>query len=476
MVMATKRWRLAERRRMVGLSQERLAWLLEVDRTTITRWECAETEPVPRLRPKLAEALRVTDEELAALLRIEGRPRLAARRRAVGHTQEGLAEVLGVAVSTVARWEQGTGRPLPSLRRPFADALSISLDDLDRLLTGADFPPADTWAHTGRKEEDPTNRRDALRLGFAFATGALVPETAPRLGAADVERLQAAVRSLDALDSRLGGGAVLARALEQLRGVHQLLDTARYNSATGRRLQVSAGELTNMVGWLAFDAGQQDTARRFFTEALALAELAESAQLKTHVLTSMALQAATSGSGRESVDLADAAQRAARPVATPKLSSLVAAREALAHARQGDAPRSAVALASAERLLAEGDDAEDQEWLAGWGPANIYEATAQAHLHLRDPSRAAQAAQAALDLADHAHPRNEAMYLCSLAQAFVGTGDVDEAVVVTSNAVSRAETVSSERVRDRLRALRSPLEAHTAVPGVRECVDRLARL
>jgi transcriptional regulator with XRE-family HTH domain len=109
-----KRWRLAERRRLVGLSQERLAWLLEVDRTTVTRWECGETEPVPRLRPRLAEALRVTDVELAELLRVDGRPRLAARRRVVGHTQESLAEVLDVAVSTVARWEQGTGRPIPS--------------------------------------------------------------------------------------------------------------------------------------------------------------------------------------------------------------------------------------------------------------------------------------------------------------------------------------------------------------------------
>ena len=76
------------------------------------------------------------------------RDRLAARREVVGHTQESLAEVLGVALSTVARWEQGVGRPLPSLRRPLSDALSVSLDELDRLLGGADFAPADAWAHT----------------------------------------------------------------------------------------------------------------------------------------------------------------------------------------------------------------------------------------------------------------------------------------------------------------------------------------
>jgi transcriptional regulator with XRE-family HTH domain len=65
-----------------------------------------------------------------------GRDKLAARRRALGHTQESLAEILGVAVSTVARWEQGGGCPLPALRRPLAEALSVSLEGLDRLLRG----------------------------------------------------------------------------------------------------------------------------------------------------------------------------------------------------------------------------------------------------------------------------------------------------------------------------------------------------
>jgi transcriptional regulator with XRE-family HTH domain len=226
--MALKRWRLAERRRMVGLSQERLAWLLEVERTTVVRWECAETTPVPRLRPRLAQALQVTDEELAELLKVDGRPGLATRRRTVGHTQESLAEVLDVAVPTVVRWEQGTGRPLPSLRRPLAEALCVSLDELDSLLTGAD-----AWAHTRGEGDEPTNRRDALRLGVAFAAGALVPETAPRLGAADVERLRAAVRSLYALGAQHGGGAVFKQAVEQLREVRRLLGTAAYNSATG---------------------------------------------------------------------------------------------------------------------------------------------------------------------------------------------------------------------------------------------------
>ncbi|OOC54538.1 MULTISPECIES: helix-turn-helix domain-containing protein [Nocardiopsis] len=66
--MAAKRIRLAQQRKSAGLSQEKLAGLLGVERSTVVRWETAETEPQPWVRPKLARALQVTSEELQALL------------------------------------------------------------------------------------------------------------------------------------------------------------------------------------------------------------------------------------------------------------------------------------------------------------------------------------------------------------------------------------------------------------------------
>ncbi|POM23803.1 transcriptional repressor DicA [Actinomadura rubteroloni] len=66
--MAAKRVRLAQRRKAAGYSQEDLAELLGVERSTIVRWEGAATEPQPWLRPKLAEALNIPPEKLQALL------------------------------------------------------------------------------------------------------------------------------------------------------------------------------------------------------------------------------------------------------------------------------------------------------------------------------------------------------------------------------------------------------------------------
>ncbi|MGH3803298.1 MAG: helix-turn-helix domain-containing protein, partial [Pseudonocardiaceae bacterium] len=67
---------------------------------------------------------------------------LSQRRKAVGFTQESLAEQLGVERSTIVRWETGDTEPLPSIRPKVARALQVSTDQLAELLTEPE--PADT--------------------------------------------------------------------------------------------------------------------------------------------------------------------------------------------------------------------------------------------------------------------------------------------------------------------------------------------
>ncbi|MBC3843609.1 helix-turn-helix transcriptional regulator [Streptacidiphilus sp. 4-A2] len=66
--MATRRHRLIERREAVGHTQESLAAAMDVDRTTVGRWESGRGTPQPWMRPKLARALRVNADQLAQLL------------------------------------------------------------------------------------------------------------------------------------------------------------------------------------------------------------------------------------------------------------------------------------------------------------------------------------------------------------------------------------------------------------------------
>src|SRR5215469_5138491 len=69
-----RRQRLARRRKALGLTQESLAELLDVERSTVIRWERGETEPLPWMRPKLATALRVSADRLEELLVVTGAP------------------------------------------------------------------------------------------------------------------------------------------------------------------------------------------------------------------------------------------------------------------------------------------------------------------------------------------------------------------------------------------------------------------
>ncbi|WP_158854557.1 helix-turn-helix transcriptional regulator [Saccharothrix deserti] len=64
------------------------------------------------------------------------RETLQQRRMKYGLSQERLGEKVGVNARTVRTWEAGTSTPLPEQRPPLADALHVTMDDLDRLLTG----------------------------------------------------------------------------------------------------------------------------------------------------------------------------------------------------------------------------------------------------------------------------------------------------------------------------------------------------
>ncbi|MFK8911641.1 helix-turn-helix domain-containing protein [Streptomyces sp. YS-3] len=66
--MGQRRYRLAERRKTVGMTQEALADRLGVDRSTVVRWEAGTGSPQPWQRPRLAAQLRVNALELESLL------------------------------------------------------------------------------------------------------------------------------------------------------------------------------------------------------------------------------------------------------------------------------------------------------------------------------------------------------------------------------------------------------------------------
>ena len=67
--MAAARGALTRRREALGISKTRLAGILDVNRTTIHRWETGESDPMAKHRSPLARALQVTVLQLDQLLK-----------------------------------------------------------------------------------------------------------------------------------------------------------------------------------------------------------------------------------------------------------------------------------------------------------------------------------------------------------------------------------------------------------------------
>ncbi len=136
---------------------------------------------------------------------------LAERRKTVGHTQEQLAELVGVERSTVVRWEAGETEPKPWSRPKLAQALAVSVDELHRLLTVPENDEQQPGQRVERKVVlvDPMRRRTLVKWGLGTtAVAGLGIGSAAKVGAADVARLQRTDARLNRLTDQHGGDTV----------------------------------------------------------------------------------------------------------------------------------------------------------------------------------------------------------------------------------------------------------------------------
>ena len=104
----------------------------------------------------------------------------------LGLTQEALAEELDVAVSTVARWEQGATAPRAWQRRRLAEVLGVSLDDLNELLDAGAASVAGTGVRPWNNGAPDPAGNGGVPAGSVGATAPTDPTTVRAM--ADVRR------------------------------------------------------------------------------------------------------------------------------------------------------------------------------------------------------------------------------------------------------------------------------------------------
>ncbi|MEW2115016.1 hypothetical protein AB0945_07455 [Streptomyces sp. NPDC005474] len=334
-------------------------------------------------------------------------------------------------------------------------------------------------------EESDVLRRAFMTGGATVAAASLSPfglayeasaadRPTRRVGAGEAGALEEAVRRIRLLDDRHGADGLYRRAAAPLRAAYELLDAGAVRQTTADRLHAGAGELAISVGWLAHDSGRFDDARSHYAEALATARVAGDAALEAHAFCNTAFLARDAGRPREAVRAAQAAQRVARPLGSPRLMSLLALREAGGWAGLADRAGCEQALARAQALYGRGSSEADPEWMSFYGEAELEGLEAQCWSTLGDWRRAARHARRAAHLQDPHFTRNIALYTAELTDDLARGGQPDEAATAGMRVLDLLDEVQSSRIQTMLAATARVLLPHRRAAGVSAFLERHA--
>ncbi|MFE9010776.1 tetratricopeptide repeat protein [Streptomyces cyaneofuscatus] len=321
-------------------------------------------------------------------------------------------------------------------------------------------PPGPGGSHHTDEESDVLRRvfmmggtatvaAASLGLGGTPASTARISLPAQRrVGESEVDAVEQAVRRIRVLDDRHGADGLYRQASRPLKAAYELLDAGTTTRrATADRLHAGAGELAISVGWLAHDSGRFDDARSHYAEALATARLAGDAGLEAHAFCNTSFLARDAGRPREAVRAAEAGQRAARTLGSPRLLALLALREAGGRAGLGDRTGCDRAIGRARAAFERGAAGGDPEWMSFFREAELELLEAQCWSALGDWSRAARHGRRAAALQDAHFTRNLALYRAQLTGDLARAGRVEEAAATGHQVLDLLDRVQSSRIR-----------------------------
>ncbi|MGC0331794.1 tetratricopeptide (TPR) repeat protein [Streptomyces sp. SAI-170] len=350
------------------------------------------------------------------------------------------------------------------------------------------YDPQDPFETYDNYEESDVLRRAFMTGGGATVAAASLgpfglaldataaPHLGRRVGSGEAGALEEAVRRIRLLDDRHGADGLYRRAAAPLRAAYALLDAGTTRQTTADRLHSGAGELAISVGWLAHDSGRFDDARSHYAEALATARMNGDAGLEAHAFCNTAFLARDAGRPREAVRAAQAAQRIARPLGSPRLMSLLALREAGGWAGLADRTGCEQALARAQALYERGPSDADPEWMSFYGEAELEGLKAQCWSALGDWPRAARHAARAAHLQDPHFTRNIALYTAELADDLARGGRPDEAASAGLRVLELLGEVQSSRIQTMLAGTARVLLPHRRASGVSRFLEKHASL
>lgn len=282
-----------------------------------------------------------------------------------------------------------------------------------------------------------------------------------------LQALRSSIEDYWRRDDEHGGETLRPAVAGQLRYVEGLLKDRRPTQIQHGLYGVAA-ELARLTGWTYFDARQYHQARAYFSEALQLARAIDDHPFMANVLACMSLQATYQDKPADALGLVSAAQDQARAATgtTPRVRSMLAMREAFAHAALGDKRAAHTAISEAHsqfERIRPGDP--DPAWVAYFDEPKLIVDTGIAHGRLGEAAIAEPLIADALEREDQSNQRGRAFHAFWLARTQLQRGKVDQACHTATQALVPASAVTSERVAGHLREFYEQLAPHREVPA-----------
>lgn len=366
--------------------------------------------------------------------------RIRALRRARDWTQQRLAEQVNAAsgratvtADEVKRWERGKRTPQSETRGFIAAALGVPVEALDVAL-----PDPIRRAHEWLVADTPQQvaRAAGRRVGVGLAA-----------------RVEERVVELRFLDDHVGGDDLAPAVERELRHTNRILAEASYAEPVGRRLLTASGELAQLAGWTASDAGRHDVAHRLYVGGVDAAEAAGDTALAANLLSSLSYQLTNTGAERDGLLLARTAAKGAAG-ASGGVRALLGERVAWAAARCGEEDVARRVLDAVDDAFEDSGDG-DPEWTYWLTRDEIDTMAARVHVQLGRPAEAAGLLAPVLSRYPASSARESALYWAELAEAYGRARELDAAQDALDAARGFAERVNSARANARVNAVQA---------------------
>jgi transcriptional regulator with XRE-family HTH domain len=379
----------------------------------------------------------------------------------------------------VYRWEASKRAPehwLPYLEQ----VLGLSLR------SGTAAPAGDTVASAIALGRDDVERRQFLAASAAVSLAALdltdaealtrrVNKPGPtRVGMGEVTAVRSMTQALGDAASEIGGGHARHLAVRYLTDdVGRWLD-GTYTDRVGRELYAATSELTQLIGWMARDEGNQGLAQRYHVHSYKLAAEAGASELAATALRGLADQAIDLGHIPAAVRLAEACEQQGRKLDNPKALAYYRNTAARAAAADGDRTTATRMLTAAQAAIEHAPARPGASWASHYSHGRWAHESGMIHATLGDLAAAEEHLHLALDIHGLDRRRTRAIVLADLGHVQLKRGNAPQALATWGSFADCADGVHSVRIDDAVGNIHARLRHLPDTAAVQGLKDRLA--